>query len=67
MPSGVDAPDVIGAALMAAAGACWGAYSLAGRGSRDPLGATAGNFARAASTRGSSIRRSAGWIGQTSR
>jgi drug/metabolite transporter (DMT)-like permease len=45
---GVNAPDVIGTALMAVAGACWGAYSLAGRGSRDPLGATAGNFARAA-------------------
>lgn len=45
---GVNAPDALGTALMAAAGACWGVYSLAGRGSRDPLGATAGNFARAA-------------------
>jgi drug/metabolite transporter (DMT)-like permease len=45
---GVNAPDVLGSALMAAAGACWGIYSLAGRGSRDPLGATAGNFGRAA-------------------
>jgi drug/metabolite transporter (DMT)-like permease len=45
---GATAPDVIGAALMMAAGACWGAYSIAGRGSRDPLGATAGNFWRAA-------------------
>jgi drug/metabolite transporter (DMT)-like permease len=45
---GVNAPDALGAALMAAAGACWGVYSLAGRGNRDPLGATAGNFARAA-------------------
>jgi drug/metabolite transporter (DMT)-like permease len=32
---------------MLAAGACWGAYSLAGRASRDPLSATAGNFWRA--------------------
>jgi len=32
---------------MVVAGACWGIYSLAGRISRDPLGATAGNFLRA--------------------
>jgi drug/metabolite transporter (DMT)-like permease len=38
---------VWGSLLMAAAGACWGAYSIAGRGSVDPLGATAGNFVRA--------------------
>jgi len=44
---GVTAPDPLGTALMALAGACWGIYSLAGRGSRDPLGATAGNFALA--------------------
>jgi drug/metabolite transporter (DMT)-like permease len=43
---GATAPDPLGAALMAAAGACWGAYSLAGRRSVDPLGATAGNFVR---------------------
>lgn len=41
-------PDLTGAALMLAAGACWGAYSLAGRRSEDPLGATSGNFWRAA-------------------
>ena len=45
---GVTAPDVLGAASMIVAGACWGVYSINGRGSRDPLGATAGNFARAA-------------------
>lgn len=44
---GATAPDMSGAALMVAAGACWGAYSLAGRASRDPLAATAGNFSRA--------------------
>ena len=44
---GSTAPDPLGAALMIAAGACWGAYSIAGRGARDPLGATAGNFWRA--------------------
>lgn len=42
---GAAAPDSTGAALMIAGGICWGAYSLAGRGSRDPLSATAGNFA----------------------
>jgi drug/metabolite transporter (DMT)-like permease len=44
----VTAPDLAGATLMVAAGACWGLYSLAGRSSRDPLARTAGNFARAA-------------------
>src|SRR5205823_1466549 len=44
---GATAPDPIGTGLMVLAGACWGAYSLAGRASRDPLGATAGNFVRA--------------------
>jgi drug/metabolite transporter (DMT)-like permease len=44
---GLAAPDPWGSLLMATAGACWGAYSLAGRRSRDPLGATAGNFLRA--------------------
>jgi drug/metabolite transporter (DMT)-like permease len=44
---GATAPDLAGAALMLIAGACWGAYSMAGRGARDPLGATAGNFWRA--------------------
>lgn len=47
-PPGATAPDPIGVTLMVAAGACWGAYSLRGRASRDPLGATAGNFAGAA-------------------
>lgn len=45
---GVTAPEPLGALLMAAAGVAWGAYSLLGRGSTDPLGATAGNFLRAA-------------------
>ena len=45
---GVTAPDPAGLVLMIVAGACWGLYSLAGRKSADPLGTTAGNFARAA-------------------
>jgi drug/metabolite transporter (DMT)-like permease len=44
---GASAPDAMGICLMAVAGIGWGAYSLAGRTSRDPLGATAGNFVRA--------------------
>jgi drug/metabolite transporter (DMT)-like permease len=44
---GATAPAPLGAALMIAAGVCWGAYSLAGRGGGDPLAATAGNFWRA--------------------
>ncbi len=45
---GVAAPSPLGAGLMAVAGVAWGVYSLRGRGTSDPLGATAGNFARAA-------------------
>lgn len=41
---GVSAPDPLGAVLMAAAGAAWGAYSLRGRAAADPLEATANSF-----------------------
>lgn len=44
---GLEAPNVTGSLLMVAAGACWGVYSLAGRGSSDPLATTADNFLRA--------------------
>lgn len=43
---GLDAPDPEGVALMAAAGAAWGVYSLRGRRAGSPLATTAGNFAR---------------------
>jgi drug/metabolite transporter (DMT)-like permease len=43
---GQSAPDPIGAALMLAAGVAWGVYSLRGRGTVDPLSATAGHFVR---------------------
>ncbi|HET9450073.1 MAG TPA: EamA family transporter, partial [Aggregicoccus sp.] len=43
---GASAPDAVGALLMAGAGAAWGLYSLRGRGARNPLAATAGNFLR---------------------
>ena len=45
---GVAAPPIDKAALMLCAGIAWGVYSLRGRGSRDPLRDTAGNFARSA-------------------
>ena len=45
---GVAAPPPVGAALMALSGVFWGVYSLLGRGSKDPVAATAGNFMRAA-------------------
>lgn len=44
---GLSAPDPIGAMLMAGAGMCWAAYTVAGRGSSDPLAVTADNFLRA--------------------
>jgi drug/metabolite transporter (DMT)-like permease len=44
---GLTAPDPLGALLMAGAGISWGAYSLLGRRSSDPLSVTADNFLRA--------------------
>jgi len=41
---GASAPDPGGAALMLAAGAAWGAYTLRGGRARDPLATTAHNF-----------------------
>ena len=43
---GLVAPHPIGAALMIASGISWAAYTLIGRGSREPLRDTAGNFIR---------------------
>jgi drug/metabolite transporter (DMT)-like permease len=43
---GLSSPPLISSALMAAAGAAWGAYTLRGKGSRNPLAETAGNFLR---------------------
>lgn len=45
---GASAPDAAGAGLMLAAGVAWGAYTLRGRSSSDPLATTSDNFARAA-------------------
>jgi len=45
---GVTAPSPLGALLMAFAGACWGMYSLLGRGSTDATLDTTANFTRAA-------------------
>jgi drug/metabolite transporter (DMT)-like permease len=45
---GLTAPPPVGAALMIAAGAAWGVYTLRGRGSVAPVLTTAGNFVRSA-------------------
>jgi drug/metabolite transporter (DMT)-like permease len=45
---GAARPDGLSFLLMVLAGIAWGAYSLRGRGSKDALGATAGNFALSA-------------------
>lgn len=45
---GAGAPDPVGAALMAASGFAWAAYTLIGRGSSAPLADTTGNFLRTA-------------------
>ena len=44
----VSAPPLFNGLLMIVSGIAWGAYSLLGRGSKDPTSATAGNFIRAA-------------------
>ena len=43
---GLAAPPLTSSALMAAAGISWGAYTLRGRASSDPLAETTGNFVR---------------------
>lgn len=44
---GLEAPSLLGSALMLMAGIAWGVYSLRGRGAGSPLADTAGNFLRA--------------------
>jgi len=41
---GLTAPEPLGAVLMVIAGVAWGVYSLLGRGTKDPVEATAKNF-----------------------
>lgn len=43
-PGSGSGADPLGVGLMAAAALGWGVYSLAGRGTKDPLAATAANF-----------------------
>ena len=43
---GLAAPPLLAAALMLAAGAAWGVYSLLGKSAGDPTAATGGNFLR---------------------
>src|ERR1700736_3793171 len=44
---GLSTPPLAGTLLMLSAGVAWAIYSLRGKGERDPVGATAGNFLRA--------------------
>ena len=44
---GLSAPSLGGSALMLGAGVAWGIYSLRGKGAKNPISATAGNFLRA--------------------
>ena len=44
---GLARPDLVGSALMLGAGVAWGAYSLRGRRTGDPIAANAASFARA--------------------
>ena len=43
---GLAAPSPLGSVLMATAGIAWGVYSLLGRGAKEPVAETAGNFLR---------------------
>jgi drug/metabolite transporter (DMT)-like permease len=45
---GISAPPIFASMTMVLAGVAWGIYSLRGKGSRNPLEDTAGNFLRAA-------------------
>ncbi len=44
---GLSAPSPLGSSSMTVAGIAWGIYSVRGRGEKDPLCVTAGNFVRA--------------------
>jgi len=44
---GLSAPSLTASILMLTAGAAWGIYSLRGKGERNPVSATGGNFVRA--------------------
>lgn len=44
---GLSAPPLIGSVLMLGAGVAWGIYSLRGKGEKNPVSVTAGNFVRA--------------------
>ena len=44
---GLLAPPLVGSILMLGAGVAWGVYSLRGKGVKDPITVTAGNFLRA--------------------
>lgn len=61
---GLSAPPLGGAILMIGAGLAWGAYSLMGRGAKNPMADTAGNFLRAIPV-AAALWIAAAWFGQT--
>jgi drug/metabolite transporter (DMT)-like permease len=61
---GLSAPPLGGAILMIGAGLAWGAYSLMGRGAKNPMADTAGNFLRAIPV-AAALWFAAAWFGQT--
>ncbi len=62
---GLAAPSLAGAVLMAASGVAWGFYSLAAKGARSPIAATAANFGRAAPMAAAILL--AVWVGERPR
>jgi drug/metabolite transporter (DMT)-like permease len=44
---GLSAPPLVGSIVMVGAGVAWGIYSLRGKGEKNPVSVTAGNFVRA--------------------
>jgi drug/metabolite transporter (DMT)-like permease len=44
---GISAPPLVASVLMLSAGVAWGIYSLRGKGEKNPVSVTAGNFLRA--------------------
>lgn len=43
---GIESPPLLWAVIMMGSGLCWGVYSLCGRGVKNPIVSTAGNFIR---------------------
>lgn len=62
---GLAAPPLLGATLMAVAGAAWGVYSILGRSVADPVAGTARNFALTLPLAAALLLADAPWTGAT--